>query len=348
MNILVVGAGISGCAAARLLADQGHAVEVLDSRPHSGGNCHDERQGEVTVHCYGPHLFHTNDKEVWDFLSRFTGWTDYRHKVVADTSLGRISIPYSLKTEAQLGRKLSDGEIRELIFVDYSEKQWGVPWDDLPAAIKCRVPFRRDNGDDHYFTDAYQGQPAAGYAAMFNRMLEGIPLQVGVDKEAWRSRRQDFDRVIYTGKIDEYFGYACGRLPYRSLRFEHRRSAEGLPHAVINQCNRLPYTREYDHAWFNLESPAETLITREYPEAHHGSNEPYYPMPFGEGRELYRKYRDLAAGESDTIFLGRLATYSYLDMWMAVAQAMVKVRLLVKPDDPTDSIPTVAETITSP
>jgi|GEM_PF-5604432 len=160
MNILVVGAGISGCKAARLLADQGHAVEVLDSRPHSGGNCHDERQGEVTVHCHGPHLFH--------------------------------------------------------------------------------------------------------------------------------------------------------------------------------------------HAWFNRESPAETLITREYPEAHDGSNEPYYPMPFGEGRELYRKYRDLAAGEPDTMFLGRLATYSYLDMWMAVAQAMVRVRRLGKSEDPTDSTPTVAETITSP
>ena len=330
MKILIVGAGISGCTAARLLADEGHDVEVWEARDHSGGNCHDERVGEVTVHKYGPHLFHTNDRKVWDFLSRFTAWKDYRHTVVADTALGRISIPYSPVTERQLGRPLDDVEIRDLIFVEYSEKQWGIPWDQLPAAIKGRIPTRRTEADDRYFTDTYQGQPAEGYAAMFSRMLDGIQVRTGEDKQAWRERRSGADLVIYTGKIDEYFGYSLGRLPYRSLRFEHRRSRERLPHAVINQCNRLPHTREYDHACFSLEDPGETVITREFPQAHDESNEPYYPMPFGDGQELYQRYKTLAAAEPDTVFLGRLATYSYLDMWMAVAQAMVKVGGVLK------------------
>ncbi len=325
MKVLIVGSGISGCTAARLLADEGHTVEVWESRDHIGGNCHDEKQGDVTVHRYGPHLFHTNDRLVWEFLSLFTAWKDFRLNVMADTSLGRISIPYSKLTERQLGRTLTDDEIRELIFVDYSEKQWGVPWDNLSPAIKGRVPVRRENDDDRYFTDIYQGQPADGFAAMFNRMLDGIPVFLGEEKQAWRERRIEADRVIYTGKIDEYFDYRLGRLPYRSLRFEHRRSSVRLPHAVINQCNRLPYTREYDHAFFSLEQPAETVITREYPMVHDESNEPFYPMPFGEGRKLYQKYKELAEEERCTLFLGRLATYSYLDMWMAVAQAMVKV-----------------------
>lgn len=339
MRVLVVGAGLSGCTAARILTDQGHEVEVWESRAHTGGNCHDEKIGEVTVHKYGPHLFHTNDREVWEFLSRFTDWKNYRHTVVADTALGRIPIPYSLRTERILGRKLTDEEIRKLIFVDYSEKQWGIPWEELPAAIKGRVPTRRENEDDRYFIDEYQGQPADSYAAMFTRMLDGIPVRTAMSKDAWREGRQFVELVVYTGKIDEYFGCSLGRLPYRSLRFEHRRSPDRLPHAVINQCNRLPYTREYDHACFNLETPERTVITREYPQAHDATNEPYYPMPFGEGQALYLRYKQLAEEEENTLFLGRLATYSYLDMWMAVAQAMVKIRAMLRKQPRTAATP---------
>ena len=378
MKALVVGSGMSGAAAARLLADAGHEVVVLEARGHAGGNCYDEEQGGVRVHQYGPHLFHTNDEAVWQFLSRFTEWTEYRHTVVADTRLGRISIPYNLQTEAQLGWRLTDEEIRDLIFVEYSAKQWGVPWEEMPAAITGRVPTRRDNADDGYFTDRFQGQPKHGYAALFTKMLEGIPVQLGVEKAAWRevAKAMGAELVIYTGKVDEYFGYCYGRLPYRSLRFEHTRSTEGLPHAVINQCNALPWTREYDHRWFSGQGGGaghgedggdgaaafvapgawdagagkdasqdagkcenvgkmETVLTKEYPLAHDGTNEPYYPMPFGEGMALYQRYKELAllaraaaqaAEEPRTVFLGRLATYSYLDMWMAVAQAMVKLR----------------------
>jgi len=350
MKTLIIGSGMSGATAARLLADGGHGVQVLECRDHAGGNCHDEDQGGVRLHQYGPHLFHTNDEQVWNFLSRFTAWTDYRHRVVADTRLGRISIPYNLRTEAQLGRRLTDEEIRDLVFVEYSSKQWGVPWEEMPAAITGRVPTRRENDDDGYFTDRFQGQPKDGYAALFERMLEGIPVQLGVEKDAWRKEAAGADLVIYTGKIDEYFGYCHGQLPYRSLRFEHTRTTERLPHAVINQCNALPWTRIYDHRWFSESAgqagalidkaktglvtgdalPQETVITKEYPMAHDRTNDPYYPMPFGEGMALYQRYKEFADAEPRTIFLGRLATYSYLDMWMAVAQARVKLREFIR------------------
>ena len=171
--------------------------------------------------------------------------------MVADTAAGRISIPYSHRTAAQIGRELADDEIRELIFTDYSAKQWGVPWAELPAAIRGRVPARRDSSDDGYFTDEFQGQPRAGYTRMFENMLEGIPVHLGVGKDEWRKHAEKADLVIYTGKLDEYFHCCHGRLPYRSLRFEHFWSPQRLPHAVINQCNQRPYTRIYDHRYFS-------------------------------------------------------------------------------------------------
>jgi UDP-galactopyranose mutase len=188
------------------------------------------------------------------------------------------------------------------------------------------VPQRRENHDDFYFTDRWQGQPAKGYAALFENLLHGIRVHFGVNKNDWRHHRRPEDWVIFTGKIDDYYQETLGRLPYRSLRFEHDRSPSRLPHAVINQCNDLPFTRVYDHAWFSGESPELTVITREFPEEHHPGNEPYYPMPFGEGMKLYSRYKSLGDREPQTLFIGRLATYSYLDMWMAVAEAMAKVR----------------------
>ncbi len=321
-----------------MLGKIGSAVEFFESRQHAAGNCRDESDGQNRLHAYGPHLFHTNDTDVWNFLSHFTEWTGYEHHVVADTARGRIFIPYNLLSERQLSERLSDEQIKDLIFREYSQKQWGVPWEQMPAAITGRVPTRRENEDTRYFTDRYQGQPKDGYTAMFERMLEGIPVHLGVEKDEWRKYAAKADLVIYTGKIDEYFNYCYGRLPYRSLRFEHTRSRERLPVAVINQCNTLPFTRMYDHRYFSEESAVgapplpegqETIITKEYPMAHDETNEPFYPMPFGEGMALYQKYKKLADAERNAIFIGRLATYSYLDMWMAVKQAMVKLRPII-------------------
>jgi UDP-galactopyranose mutase len=333
MTIHITGAGLSGATAASLLKRAGHEVIIFEQRPHRGGNCYDEKQGEVTVHKYGPHLFHTESAMVWKFLSRFTAWNNYEHRVLADTALGRIPIPWSLASEALVGRGLNDAEVRQLIFVDYSEKMWGVPFSDLPDTIRNRVPLRRTDRDTRYFTDRYQGQPVDGYTAMFQRMLEGIPIILGAGEKDWRAQAQRADLHIYTGKVDGYFDYRYGRLPYRSLRFEYERSQTRLPTTSINQCNTLPWTRVTDNAYFLNENPAETVLTKEFPMAHDETNEAFYPMPFGEGREAYARYRLLAKAEPKTLFLGRLATYCYLDMWMAVAQTLTAIRELMLPQD---------------
>lgn len=327
-TVLIVGSGLSGSVAARIMSEKGWEVEVIENRDHIGGNCFETEENGIVIHKYGPHVFHTNDADVWNFLSRFTEWNEYEHKVFADTDLGQISIPYNATTEQQLGRTLTDEEIQKLIFVKYSEKQWGVSWKDLPKSITGRVPMRRASGDQRYFTDKYQGQPSEGYTTMFGRILSGLNVRTNTLKQEWRDLRHNFDLLIYTGKIDEYFGYKLGHLPYRSLKFEHQLSAVGLSHAAINQCNDQPFTRMYDHSLLNgKKSKADqTIITREYPQAHNSQNEPYYPMPFGEGAQLFKKYKRLAQLERKTVFIGRLATYSYLDMWMAVAQTMVKLR----------------------
>jgi UDP-galactopyranose mutase len=333
MEILITGTGLSGASAAAILSQAAHELQVYDTRPHVGGNCHDELQQDVTVHKYGPHIFHTDSAMVWNFLSRFTEWNNYRHRVLADTALGRIPIPWSTASAAVVGRELSDAEVQKLIFVDYSEKMWGVPFAALPDAIRNRVPLRRAAGDTRYFTDRYQGQPKQGFSTMFARMLEGIPVHTGADENAWQKEAKKADLHIYTGKIDAYFSYCYGRLPYRSLRFEHERSKQRQVATSINQCNTLPWTRVTDHAWFLNENPAETVLTKEFPMAHDETNEAFYPMPFGEGRELYARYRLLAKAEPRTIFLGRLATYCYLDMWMAVAQALTALKELMRPED---------------
>lgn len=336
MKIIVTGAGLSGSVAAVLLKRAGHDVEIYETRPHIAGNCHDEKVDGVTIHSYGPHVFHTDNPMVWKFLSRFTAWTNYQHEVVADTSMGRIPIPWSQASTDVIGRDLTDEEIRDLIFRDYSEKQWGMPFAQLPNAIRNRVPLRRTDSDKRYFTDRYQGQPAGGYTAMFSNMLEGIPLHLGVSESTSASAAARADLHIYTGKLDSYFGHCHGRLPYRSLRFEHTRSTTRQTHATINQCNTQPWTRSYDHAWFLGENPARTVITREFPVAHDEGNEPFYPMPFGEGMEIASRYKTLARALPHTLFLGRLATYSYLDMWMAVAQAITLLRPHLGPIDRKD------------
>lgn len=330
MRTVVVGSGISGLSAAAILSAAGHQVQIFEERNHIGGNCFDRKVEGVTIHEYGPHCFHTNDFAVYAFLSRYTGWRNYEHRVVADTKLGRVSIPYSKVTEQQLGRPLSDEEIRDLIFRDYSAKQWGIPFDSLPPAIRNRLPVRRADADDRYFTDSWQGQPAEGYSPMLRRMAEGSTFAVGCGQNEWRKWKPRADLVVYTGKIDAYFDYCYGELPYRSLLLETSRTSQRLPFAVINQCNENPHTRIYDHSWFLGEVADCTYITKEFPCAHvRDRNIPFYPMRFGDAAEKYARYRELEAGESNTLFLGRLATYSYLDMWMAVAQVqkILKKRL---------------------
>ena len=329
MKINIIGCGLSGITSTILLKEQGHDVEIFETRYHIGGNCYDEKVEDITIHKYGSHIFHTNDEEVWNFLNRYTSFNDYSHKVRANTSLGLISIPYNNKTKEQIGRELSASEIQELIFRQYSERHWGIKWEDLPTSISERVPTKRDNWDERYFTDKYQGIPSNGYTAMFKNMLDGIKVNIGVSKEEYKKIK--CDKMIYTGKPDEFYNFCFGKLPYRSLRFEHKRvnkddNFSWEKGAVINECNELPFNRTMDNGVYLNESKNYTILTRDYPEEHNETNDPIYPKDFGEGMKIYSQYKKLIQSEKDVMFLGRLASYKYLDMWMAIKQVMVKLK----------------------
>ena len=191
MKVNIIGCGLSGATAAILLKEQGHDVEIFDLRDHIGGNCYDSKINGVTVHKYGSHIFHTNDEDVWTFLNRYTKFNNYVHRVRANTKEGLISIPFSKKTAEELGKDLSPKEIQELLFVEYSERHWGIPWDNLPKSISGRVPNKREDHDDRYFTDKYQGIPVNGYTEMFKGMLDGIKVNLGVERNAWRKLKCD-------------------------------------------------------------------------------------------------------------------------------------------------------------
>ena len=263
-----------------------------------------------------------------EIFNRYTKFNNYAHRVRANTELGLLSIPFSKKTAEQIGRDLSPIEIQNLLFKDYSERHWGVAWEELPKSITGRVPLKREDYDDRYFTHKHQGIPAQGYSEMFKNMLEGIKVNLGVGRNDWRKLK--CDKIIYTGKISEYFNLEWGALPYRSLRFEHFFAKQeplfsADKGAVINECNKSPYNRTVDNSIFLNEKVEETILTRDYPEEHNAFNDPIYPKNFGEGQKIYEKYKVAALADNNTIFLGRLATYKYLDMWMALKQVMSKL-----------------------
>ncbi len=327
MKINIIGCGLSGVTAAIKLKEKGHDVEIFETRDHIAGNCYDHKVDGVTVHEYGSHIFHTSNEKVWEFLNRYTKFNDYSHKVRANTKEGRLSIPFSKKTAEQLGRDLDPEEIKDLLFKEYSERHWGIPWEELPKSISGRVPNKRDNYDDRYFTDKYQGIPEQGYTKMFEAMLEGIKVNLGVDPDAWKKLKGDL--MIWTGRISQYFDSCFGHLPYRSLRFEHtqtKRNPEEFSYelgAVINECNNQPFNRTMDSAAYLDERPEYTILTRDYPEEYvKGQNEPIYPKTFGEGPDKYKQYYELSKSQKNVIFLGRLATYKYLDMHQAVGAAL--------------------------
>ena len=329
MKINIIGCGLSGVTAAILLKEQGHDVEIFESREHIGGNCYDEKMDDIVVHKYGLHCFHTNDKEVWDFLNRYTKFNNHELHARANTELGLISIPYNKKTAEQIGRDLSEEEIHELIFKDYSERHWGIPWDNLPKSISGRVPTKRDSYDDRYSLDKYQGIPVSGYTAMFRNMLDGIKVNLGVSKDEYRNLKGD--KMVYTGKPDDFFNYEFGRLEYRSLKFKHKKVQRTdlfsfEKGAQINECNNKPYNRTVDNSVFLDQQLPHTILTRDYPEEHNDTNDPIYPKSFGGNIEMYNKYKKAIKADINTIFLGRLATYKYLDMWMAIKQVMTKVK----------------------
>jgi UDP-galactopyranose mutase len=325
-DYLVVGAGIFGATCARELADRGRRVLVIEKRGHVAGNCHTTTERGVLRSVYGGHIFHTDNRRIWDYVNRFAEFRQYEHRVKASYQGTVYSFPPNRMTCQQLGVVPGTPEaaarIKETFFDGYSAKQWGRPIDQVPGSVIRRIPIR-DNWDDRYFADEFQGLPAAGYTAMVEKMLEGIRLELNTDyldrATFWDSQAH---KVIFTGPIDALCGHVLGKLDYRSLHFEdewHEGDYQGC--ATLNYTEaEVPYTRvlEWKHFW-----PAqthETLVTREYPAA---EGEPYYPVNNERNQALYAQYRAYAAGNKPHVILGgRLGSYKYLDMHQAIGAAL--------------------------
>jgi UDP-galactopyranose mutase len=352
---LVVGAGLAGSTIAERLAGQlGATVLVVDKRSHVAGNTHDplDAQG-LRYHRYGPHIFHTNAQDVVAYLSRFTRWIPYEHRVLARVDGRLVPIPINRTTLRRLyDLELDEAgaaaflaaraepqprivtsedmvlsrvgrELYEKFFRGYTRKHWGLDPSELDASVCGRIPTRT-NHDDRYFNDAFQAQPADGFTAMVRRMLAHprIDVVTGCDFAAVADRAR-FRRVVYTGPIDEFFDYKFGKLPYRSLRFSFETvdAADGLPAAVVNEPDEdVPHTRTADYRYLTAQRREKTILGREYPSS---EGDPYYPIPRADNRELARKYARLAATQRNVTFVGRLAEYKYYNMDQVVASALV-------------------------
>jgi len=360
-DYLIVGTGYAGSVLAeRLARGAGRKVLLVDRRPHVGGNaydCYDD--SGILIHKYGPHIFHTNSKEVFEYLSGFTEWRPYEHRVRASVDGQLVPIPINLDTINQLyGLKLNSMEVedffasmaearesirtsedvvvsrvgRELyekFFRGYTRKQWGLDPSQLDAMVTSRVPVRT-NRDDRYFTDTYQAMPQRGYTRMFENMLDHPNIKILLSCDYHEVKDEvAYDKLIFTGPVDEYFGYRYGKLPYRSLRFDFRTVNQEWvqPVAVVNYPNEHLYTRvtEFKHLT-GQEHPTKSTLVYEFPQA---EGDPYYPVPRPENAELYKKYQALAEATPDVLFVGRLATYKYYNMDQVVGQALsVYARLM--------------------
>ena len=278
MKALVVGCGLSGITSAILLKRKGYEVEIFDTRNHIGGNCYDKKIEGVMVHQYGPHGFHTNNQKVWDFLNQFSSFNDVCLRVKGNTAEGVIPLPFSPASRKIVGPKTPD-EIKELIFKDYSEKMWGIPWEDLPASISGRVPTMRDDASPCYHLDKYQGIPTNGYTEMFKNMLGSIKINLNCQSEEYN--KQKYDLLIYTGKIDEFFDYKYGWLEYRSLKIQFETAKRRPDTFQLNECNTKSWTRSVDHSHWHNQKVNQTVISKEYPCEHTKNNIAFYPKPFG-------------------------------------------------------------------
>ena len=353
----MVGAGLSGAVIGRRLAEEGHKITVMDGRPHIGGNCHTERDAEtgVLVHLYGPHIFHTDDEEVWTYVNRFATFRPYKNRVKTTTRGAVYSLPINLHTINQFfGQTLRPDEARRFIetkadttitdpqtfeeqalrfvgrdlyeafFKGYTIKQWGCSPTELPASILKRLPVRF-NYDDNYFFHRFQGMPEEGYTHLIAGILDHPNITVHLETPVTRDRAGAFDHVFYSGPIDGWFDYQLGRLGYRTLdfeRFSHQGDWQGC--AVMNYGDvDVPWTRITEHKHF---APWEThegsLLYREYSRACGPDDIPYYPIRQVAEKTLLAEYIGLAQAESNVTFTGRLGTYRYLDMDVTIREAL--------------------------
>lgn len=368
-DYLIVGAGLFGATFAHLANKKGKRCLVIDKRPHAGGNIYCENIEGINVHKYGAHIFHTSDKEVWDFVNSIVPFNRYTNCPVAQAPDGKLyNLPFNMntfyqmwgvKTPAEAQAKLDEQrneaiermkaesiaeprnleeqaltligrDIYEQLIKGYTEKQWGRPCSELPAFIIRRLPVRM-TFDNNYFNDSYQGIPIGGYNRLINGLLDGIEVRLKTDFFDNRSHWESVaDKIVFTGKIDEFYGYRFGKLEYRTVRFE----TEILPqsnyqgNAVINYTSQeVPYTRVIEHKHFETFGNAvydnsKTVISREYSTEWRDGMEPFYPVNDARNQAIYEQYRALADKESRIIFGGRLAEYKYYDMAPIIAQVL--------------------------
>lgn len=360
-TILIVGAGFAGSIIARQLAEANHSISIIDKRNHIGGNAYDSNDSEgVLVHNYGPHIFHTNSERIFNYLSQFTKWRPYEHRVrcVVDgqqypfpinqdtvnqlynlqlnenqthTFFEQVREPRSeIKTSEDVVINSVGRDLYEKFFLNYTKKQWGLDPSELKAGVAARIPVRT-NKDDRYFTDTYQAMPLHGYTNMFQSMLNhpNIIVLTGVEFSNIKMQHQS-DHIIFTGPIDEYFNYCLGRLPYRSLRFEH----EHFPNiellqsvGTINYPNEHDYTRITEFKHLTGQKHSGTSTVKEYPLA---EGDPYYPIPNNANEALFKKYEQLAKNEHNVTFVGRLAQYRYYNMDQVVGAALITAEDLIE------------------
>jgi UDP-galactopyranose mutase len=361
-DVMIVGAGFAGSVMAeRLAAGSGKKVLVVDRRPHIAGNAFDRLDDAgILFHQYGPHIFHTNSDEIVDYLSRFTEWQPYEHRVLADVDGKLVPMPINrttlnmlydldlktdeeaeeflasraepvdvIKTSADVVISKVGRDLYEKFFQGYTRKQWGMDPSELDKSVTSRVPTRT-NTDDRYFTDTFQAMPLEGYTKMFERMLDhpNIDVLLGVDYTEVREV-YTHDHLVFTGPIDEYFGHRYGKLPYRSLQFRHEtHDVEWFQQVgVVNFPDpSVSSTRVSEYKHFTGQQHPRTSITYEIPSA---EGDPYYPIPREENQALFKRYEALAIAQADVTFVGRLATYRYYNMDQVVGQALATYRRMV-------------------
>jgi UDP-galactopyranose mutase len=356
-DYLIVGSGLFGSVFAHEMTKAGKKCLIIESKNHIGGNCYTKNKDGINIHTYGPHIFHTNDKGIWEWINQFTEFHSYKHspKVSYDGSMYSFPINlmtlhqlWGVKTPKEAQDKLKEvsipndnpqnleewilsqvGEdIYETFIKGYTQKQWNKDPKDLPTSIIKRLPIRT-SFDDNYFFDKYQGIPVGGYTQIFEKMLEGIEVRTGVDyffdKEYYNSLA---DKIVFTGKIDEFFDYQFGELEYRSLKFVNQKidveDYQGC--SIVNYTDyEIPYTRITEHKHFEGSKSDVTWITKEYPLDYKKGETPYYPINDEKNNTMYSKYKELSK-DSNVIFGGRLSEYKYYDMHQIIGSALTKAK----------------------
>ena len=361
-DYLVVGAGLFGAVFAHEAALKGKKVKVIEKRNHIAGNIYTREEEGIQVHQYGAHIFHTSDKEIWDYVNQFAEFNRYTNSPVANYKGEIYNLPFNMNTfnklwgvvtpaEAQakidkqravLNGKTPENleeqaislvgtDIYEKLIKDYTEKQWGKPTTELPAFIIRRLPVRLTY-DNNYFNDTYQGIPIGGYTQIVEKMLDHENIDVETNVDFFTNKEQylkDFPKIVFTGMIDEFFDYKLGELEYRSLRFESEildmENYQG--NAVVNYTDAdTPYTRIIEHKHFEFGSQAKTIITKEHSKTWEKGDEPYYPVNNDRNNHLYKSYKKLADEQGNVIFGGRLGHYRYYDMHQVIGAALQCVR----------------------